>query len=58
MKLFYIGDMFYSESGTMMSPIYHSIPLPPEGGYYRSDWGEVSLPLTGENNDINEKSTN
>lgn len=45
MKLFYIGDAFYQKSGTMMGPIYHDEPRPPEGGYYRSDWGKVSIAL-------------
>ena len=38
MKLIYIGDHFYMESGTMMSPIYT------EDGY-RSDWGHVQTAL-------------
>jgi hypothetical protein len=38
MKLIYIGDHFYMESGTMMSPIYH------ETGE-RSDWGKVNCAL-------------
>lgn len=43
MKLIYIGDYFYRQSGTMMSPIYH------ETGE-RSDWGQVSCALrAGEN---------
>lgn len=37
-RLVYIGDHFYYESGTMMSPIYH------ESGE-RSDWGKVSCYL-------------
>lgn len=39
MKLFYIGERFYSESSTWMSPIYH------EGTFQRSDWGKVSIAL-------------
>lgn len=38
MKLIYIGDHFYMESGTTMSPIYT------EDGY-RSDWGHVQMTL-------------
>lgn len=38
MKLIYIGDHFYTESGTMMSPIYA------EDGC-RSDWGKVQIAL-------------
>lgn len=38
MKLIYIGDHFYLESGTMMSSIYH------ETGE-RSDWGKVNCAL-------------
>lgn len=38
MKLIYIGDHFYMESGTMMSPIYT------EDGH-RSDWGFVQIAL-------------
>ena len=37
-KLIYIGDTFYSETSTAMSPIYH------EDGR-RSDWGKVSVAL-------------
>ena len=38
MNLIYIGDHFYGESGTMMSPIYT------EDGR-RSDWGLVQSAL-------------
>ncbi len=38
MKLIYIGDHFYLESGTMMSPIYT------EDGT-RMDWGSVQAAL-------------
>lgn len=38
MKLVYIGDHFYSESGSMMSSIYE------EDGS-RSDWGKVEIAL-------------
>lgn len=38
MKLIYIGDHFYRESNTMMSPIYM------EDGC-RSDWGKVEIAL-------------
>lgn len=38
MKLIYIGDHFYSESGSLMSPIYG------EDGS-RSDWGKVQMAL-------------
>lgn len=38
MTLYYIGDNFYSESGTMMSSIYHSTGE-------RSDWGDVQCML-------------
>lgn len=38
MKLIYIGDHFYQESGTAMSPIYT------EDGQ-RSDWGFVQVAL-------------
>lgn len=38
MKLIYIGDHFYMQSGTAMSPIYT------EDGQ-RSDWGFVSIAL-------------
>jgi hypothetical protein len=38
-KLFYIGDHFYMQSGTMMSPIYE------EGTNNRYDWGFVSRDL-------------
>lgn len=38
MKLIYIGDHFYHESGTMMSSIYG------EDGS-RSDWGKVQAAL-------------
>lgn len=38
MKLVYIGDHFYPESGTMMSPVYT------EDGR-RSDWGFVQCAL-------------
>jgi len=37
-KLIFIGDRFYSESKTMMSPIYH------ENGR-RYDWGFVNCNL-------------
>lgn len=46
MKLFYIGDDFYADSGTMMSSIYHEEKAP-SGNYYRSDWGKVNLALQG-----------
>ena len=36
--LYYIGDNFYMESSTIMSPIYH------ENGA-RSDWGKVQIML-------------
>ena len=38
MRLIYIGDHFYHESGTMMSSIYG------EDGI-RSDWGKVQIAL-------------
>lgn len=38
MKLVYIGDKFYHESGTMMSSLYT------EDGQ-RSDWGFVNIAL-------------
>lgn len=38
MKLVYIGDHFYLQSGTMMSSIYT------EDGY-RSDWNDVNAAL-------------
>lgn len=38
-KLFYIGDKFYSESGTMMSSLYE------EGTRARYDWGFVNRDL-------------
>lgn len=37
-KLIFIGDRFYSESKTMMSPIYHE-----DGRRY--DWGFVNINL-------------
>ena len=40
MELFYIGDRFYNESGTMMSCIYHV------GTKFRSDWGKVNIALS------------
>ena len=39
MNLFFIGDHFYRDSGTMMSPIYEV------GTKYRSDWGKVQIAL-------------
>jgi len=46
MKLIYIGDHFYRESRTTMSPIYT------EDGK-RSDWGFVRIALSkGENVEI------
>lgn len=39
MRLIYIGDHFYRESGTMMSPVYT------EDGA-RSDWGFVQVALS------------
>jgi hypothetical protein len=44
MKLFFIGDKFYSESGTMMSSIYH-VEKTTKGDHYRSDWGKVQIAL-------------
>ena len=38
MELIYIGDHFYRESGTMMSPIYDV-----HGN--RQDWGKVDIAL-------------
>lgn len=40
LKLIYIGDNFYRESGTVMSSIYE------ENGD-RSDWGKVQIALKG-----------
>lgn len=40
MKLIFIGERFYRESGTMMSSIYS------ENGQ-RSNWGHVQLVLEG-----------
>ena len=38
MELIYIGNKFYLESGTMMSPIY-------DVNGYRQDWGKVQIAL-------------
>ena len=39
MELIYIGDYFYHESGSFMSPIYDV-----EG--HRQDWGKVQIALS------------
>jgi hypothetical protein len=41
-KLIYIGDRFYSESGTMMSSVYEIVG---KGEYRRSDWGWIGIAL-------------
>lgn len=41
MNLIFIGEKFYQESGTMMSPIYQEV----DGKLYRSDWGFVQCAL-------------
>ena len=42
MNLIYIGDDFYTESGTMMSSIYK---IEKSGSLSRSDWGFVQIAL-------------
>ena len=52
MKLVYIGDHFYAESGSVMSSIYT------EDGY-RSDWGQVQMALRrGESIEIRQSTLN
>lgn len=52
MKLVYIGDHFYAESGSAMSSIYT------EDGY-RSDWGQVQMALRrGESIEIRQSTLN
>ena len=41
MNLVFIGNKFYHESGTMMSPIYQEIA----GRLYRSDFGLMEIAL-------------
>jgi hypothetical protein len=41
MDCIFIGDEFYSESKTMMSPIYKI----ENDGYTRTDWGKVNVCL-------------
>lgn len=43
-NLIFIGDEFYSKSGTTMSSLYQ------EDTWKRSDWGFVSLALQAGNN--------
>ena len=40
-KIVYIGNEFYSKSGTVMSSIYEII----NKEYYRTDWGKVQIAL-------------
>ena len=40
-ELIYIGDSFYHESGTIMSPIY----CVAQRAWQRWDWGKVSIAL-------------
>lgn len=42
MNLVYIGDKFYGESGSVMSPIYE---VTKDGIFERSDWGFVQVAL-------------
>jgi len=52
MKLVYIGDHFYPESGSIMSSIYT------EDGR-RSDWGQVQMALKrGESIEIRQSTLN
>ena len=41
MNCVYIGDRFYRESGTMISPVYEI----KDGGYSRTDWGFIQIAL-------------
>lgn len=45
-KLFYIGDEFYWESGTVMSSLYNVDTKE------RWDWGKVQLFIRSENNEV------
>lgn len=47
--LIYIGDHFYRQSGTMMSPIYKDEG---NGKFSRYDWGFVQVAL-GDGHEIN-----
>jgi len=41
MKVIFIGDRFYEDSGTIMSPVYEI----KEGGIARTDWGFITIAL-------------
>lgn len=42
MNLVFIGDKFYRQSGTIMSPVYQVV----NGVLYRSDWGKINIALS------------
>jgi hypothetical protein len=42
MDVTFIGDEFYSKSGTMMSSVYQRV----DGGLKRTDWGFIQIALS------------